>query len=101
RAEDGSLDLSTLRFALNGAEPIDPDAVALFTESGARFGLRSECVVAAYGMAETALGVSFAPIETGLQVDVVDAEQLEAHRRAVTVSGDNEGRPTRRFPLLG
>jgi fatty-acyl-CoA synthase len=101
RAEDGSLDLSTLRFALNGAEPIDPEAVATFTESGARFGLRPECVVAAYGMAETALGVSFAPIETGLQVDVIDAEQLEGHRRAVPVSGDNDGRPVRRFPLLG
>ncbi|GAA5151454.1 fatty acyl-AMP ligase [Pseudonocardia eucalypti] len=98
RAEDGSLDLSTLRFALNGAEPIDPDAVASFTDAGARFGLRAECVVAAYGMAETALGVSFAPIETGLRVDIIDAEALEAEKRAVPASGD---RPARRFPLLG
>jgi fatty-acyl-CoA synthase len=100
RAEDGSLDLSSMRFALNGAEPIDPDAVAAFTDAGARFGLRAECVVAAYGMAETALGVSFAPIETGLRVDSIDAEELEARRRAVPgpVSGD---RPVRRFPLLG
>ena len=100
RAEDGSLDLSTMRFALNGAEPIDPDAVALFTEAGARFGLRRECVVAAYGMAETALGVSFAPIETGLQVDVIDADELEAHRRAVPAGADPD-HPVRRFPLLG
>ncbi len=67
RADDGSLDLSTLRIALNGAEPIDPDAVAAFTAAGARFGLRPESVLAAYGMAETALGVSFAPIDTGLR----------------------------------
>ena len=40
RADDGSLDLSTLRFALNGAEPIDPAAVTAFTAAGARFGLR-------------------------------------------------------------
>jgi fatty-acyl-CoA synthase len=39
---DEPLDLSTLRFALNGAEPIDPDAVAAFTAAGARFGLRPE-----------------------------------------------------------
>ena len=83
RADDGSLDLSTLRFALNGAEPIDPDAVAAFTAAGARFGLRPDVVVAAYGMAETALGVSFAPVDTGLQVDHIDADALEAHRRAV------------------
>jgi fatty-acyl-CoA synthase len=100
RADDGSLDLSSMRFALNGAEPIDPDAVTAFTDAGARFGLRRECVVAAYGMAETALGVSFAPIETGLQVDVIDAEQLESHRQAVPVAADGE-RPVRRFPLLG
>ncbi len=97
RAEEGSLDLSSLRFALNGAEPIDPDAVATFTATGARFGLRDDSVVAAYGMAETALGVSFAPIDTGLQVDHVDAEQLEVHRRAVPATYG----PTRRFPKLG
>jgi fatty-acyl-CoA synthase len=97
RAQDGSLDLSTMRFALNGAEPIDPDAVAAFTAGGARFGLRKDAVVAAYGMAETALGVSFAPIDTGLQVDHVDADALEAHRRALPAMYG----PARRFPKLG
>ncbi len=48
-------------------------------------------------MAETALGVSFAPIDTGLQVDEIDAVELEEHRRAVP-AGDG---PARRFPLLG
>jgi fatty-acyl-CoA synthase len=99
-AEDGQFDLSTLRIALNGAEPIDPDAVAAFTAAGARFGLSPRSVLAAYGMAETALGVSFAPIDTGLEVDEVDAEQLEAHRRAVPAGADPAvGR--RRFPKLG
>jgi fatty-acyl-CoA synthase len=97
RAEEGTLDLSTMRFALNGAEPIDPDAVAAFTAAGARFGLRPDSVVCAYGMAETALGVSFAPIDTGLQVDIVDAEQLESHRRALPGMYG----PERRFPKLG
>lgn len=100
RAEPGSLDLSSMRFALNGAEPIDPQAAAAFTDAGARFGLRGESVVAAYGMAETVLGVSFAPRDVGLQVDVIDAEQLEAQRRAAPVP-DAADRPVRRFPLLG
>lgn len=94
---DGPLDLSTLRIALNGAEPIDPDAVEAFVAAGKRFGLRPDSVLAAYGMAETALGVSFAPVDTGLQVDHVDADQLEAHRRAVPATYG----PTRRFPRLG
>jgi fatty-acyl-CoA synthase len=91
---DGPLDLSSLRIALNGAEPIDAAAVASFVDSGARFGLRPESVLAAYGMAETALGVAFAPVETGLAVDEIDAEQLESHRRAVPGTG-------RSFPKLG
>jgi fatty-acyl-CoA synthase len=97
RAQEGSLDLSSLRIALNGAEPIDPDAVEMFTSAGARFGLHRQSVLAAYGMAETALGVSFAPIDIGLEVDHIDAEQLESHRRAAP-AGDG---PSRRFPLLG
>jgi fatty-acyl-CoA synthase len=111
RAEEGSLDLSTLRIALNGAEPIDPEAVAAFTAGGARFGLRPESVLAAYGMAETVLGVSFAPVETGLEVDEIDAEQVEAHRRAVPAGDGTGGRKpaepagrvsrVRRFPKLG
>jgi fatty-acyl-CoA synthase len=91
---DGPLDLSSLRIAMNGAEPIDPDAVAAFTVAGARFGLRPESVLAAYGMAETALGVSFAPLDTGLEVDEIDADALETHRRAEPGNG-------RRFPKLG
>jgi fatty-acyl-CoA synthase len=93
RAE-GPLDLSSLRVALNGAEPIDAAAVGAFVEAGARFGLRPQSVLAAYGMAETALGVSFAPPMTGLDVDDIDAEQLETHRLAVPGTG-------RSFPKLG
>ena len=91
---DADLDLSSLRIALNGAEPIDPDAVGAFTDAGARFGLRPESVLCAYGMAETALGVSFAPVETGLVVDEIEADALESHRLAVPGTG-------RRFPKLG
>ncbi|MEU7819084.1 fatty acyl-AMP ligase [Pseudonocardia sp. NPDC049154] len=94
---DQELDLSSLRIALNGAEPVDPLAVGAFVDAGARFGLRPESVLCAYGMAETALGVAFAPVETGLAVDEIDADALESGRRAEPAG---EG-PTRAFPLLG
>ena len=94
---DEELDLSSLRLALNGAEPIDPASVAQFVEAGERFGLRPEAVMAAYGMAETALGVSFASLDTPLEVDEVDADALESGRVA-TPAGDG---PSRRFPKLG
>jgi fatty-acyl-CoA synthase len=91
---DGPLDLSSLRIALNGAEPIDAAAVTAFTDAGARFGLRPESVLCAYGMAETALGVAFAPVETGMAVDEIDADALESRRLAVPGTD-------RRFPRLG
>jgi len=91
---DGELDLSSLRIALNGAEPIDPVAVGALVDAGARFGLRPESVLCAYGMAETALGVAFAPVETGLAVDEIDADDLETRRLATPGNG-------RSFPKLG
>jgi fatty-acyl-CoA synthase len=94
---DADLDLSSLRIALNGAEPVDPDAVRSFTDAGARFGLPPESVLCAYGMAETALGVAFAPVETGLAVDEIDADALETQHRAVPGGGG----AVRRFPKLG
>ncbi|WP_447005569.1 fatty acyl-AMP ligase [Saccharothrix isguenensis] len=97
--DDGAFDLSKLRIALNGAEPIDPGAVKSFTDAGERFGLRPESVLCAYGMAETTLGVAFAPVFSGIAVDVVDPEQLEAGHRAVPVPADSPN--ARAFPLLG
>ncbi|MGH3823088.1 MAG: fatty acyl-AMP ligase [Pseudonocardiaceae bacterium] len=96
---DEQYDLSSLRFALNGAEPIDPAAVRSFTAAGARFGLPETCTVCAYGMAETTLGVSFAPWGVGMQVDTVDADALETRRRAEPA--EPSASHVRAFPRLG
>lgn len=80
-----NLDLSCLRFALNGAEPVDVAAVESFLSAGAPFGLSATAVVPAYGMAEATLGVSFHPWGTPLAVDTVDADALEQDRRAIPV----------------
>src|SRR6185312_11950763 len=96
---DERFDLSSLRFSLNGAEPIEPAAVRAFLTAGARFGLPETCMVCAYGMAETSLGVSFAPQGIGMQVDIVNAESLETRRRADPAGGSGPG--VRAFPRLG
>ncbi|HEX4703446.1 MAG TPA: fatty acyl-AMP ligase [Pseudonocardiaceae bacterium] len=95
--DDDAYDLSRLRLALNGAEPIDEAAVRGFVEAGARFKMPAECVLAAYGMAEATLAVSFAPLCSGLSVDVIDADELETNNRAVPATTGN----TRAFSLLG
>lgn len=100
--EAPALDLSTLRFALNGAEPVDVDAVEAFLTAGAAFGLPSTAMVPAYGMAEATLGVSFHPWGTPRQVDTVDGRTVEHERRAVPVAGDApEPAQPRRYPVLG
>jgi len=113
-ARADGLDLSSLRFALNGAEPIDVGAVRAFLAAGARFGLSGNAVVPAYGMAEATLAISFHPWGTPLEVDTVDALALEEQHRAVPINGsapsensaaggpraDGTGE-TRTFPVLG
>ncbi len=98
--DDAGYDLSSMRLALNGAEPIDEKAVALFTESGARFGLAPECVFPAYGMAEGTLAISFPRPFTGLRLDYIDADELESGRRAVPVEPSSSP-SVRSFALLG
>ena len=95
------LDLSSMRFALNGAEPIDVRSVAAFLRAGEAFGLPATAVVCAYGMAEATLGVSFHPWGTPMEVDTIAADALENERRADPVRSDTEGVAARSFPVLG
>jgi fatty-acyl-CoA synthase len=97
QAEPGQFDLSTLRFALSGAEPVDPADVDDLIDAGKPFGLRASAILPAYGMAETTLAVSFSPCGAGLIVDEVDADLLGALRRAVPATHGN----TRRLASLG
>ncbi|AKN16312.1 long-chain-fatty-acid--CoA ligase [Mycobacterium haemophilum DSM 44634] len=97
QAKPGQFDLSTLRFALSGAEPVDPADVEDLCDAGAPFGLKPEAILPAYGMAETTLAVSFSECNAGLVVDEVDADLLAALRRAVPATKGN----TRRLASLG
>ncbi|MDQ1318956.1 MAG: fatty-acyl-CoA synthase [Actinomycetota bacterium] len=97
QAKPGEFDLSTLRFALSGAEPVDPADVEDLLDAGKPFGLKPEAILPAYGMAETTLAVSFSECNAGLVVDEVDADLLAALRQAVPASKGN----TRRLATLG
>ena len=91
RQRKDTLDLSSLRIGLNGAEPVDPATVRAFIEAGARHGLRPGSVFPAFGMAEVAIGGTFPEPMAGLRTDVVDAAVLEAEGRAVPVESGVEG----------
>jgi fatty-acyl-CoA synthase len=97
QAQPGQFDLSTLRFALSGAEPVEPADVEDLLDAGKPFGLKPSAILPAYGMAETTLAVSFSECNAGLVVDEVDADLLAALRQAVPATKGN----TRRLATLG
>ena len=97
QATPGQFDLSTLRFALSGAEPVEPADVEDLIDAGKSFGLNPTAILPAYGMAETVLAVSFSKCGAGLVVDEVDADLLAALRQAVPATKGN----TRRLASLG
>jgi fatty-acyl-CoA synthase len=97
QAQPGQFDLSSLRWALSGAEQVDPADVEDLCDAGKPFGLKPEAILPAYGMAETTVAVSFSDCGAGLIVDEVDTDLLAALHRAVPASSGN----TTRFATLG
>jgi fatty-acyl-CoA synthase len=99
-SQPGEFDLSSLRWALSGAEQVEPAVVEALCEAGARFGLRPEAILPAYGMAETTVAVSFSECRGGLVVDEVDADILAVLHRAVPATTGNVRRLATLGPLL-
>ncbi|MEU7763931.1 fatty acyl-AMP ligase [Nocardia sp. NPDC049190] len=104
QADDGALDLSSVRYMWNGAEPVDPDTMDALADAGQRFGLNPMALTPVYGMAETTLAVSIPDPGHGQVLDVIDADLLEALGKAVPVPDDpghEHGHNIRRLPTLG
>ena len=101
QAKPGEFDLSSLRWALSGAEQVEPADVEYLCEAGKPFGLRREAILPAYGMAETTVAVSFSQCGGGLVVDEVDADLLAALHRAVPATSGKTTRLATLGPLLG
>lgn len=89
RSSKEKLDLSRLRIALNGAEPVDPAGVRAFTAAAMEHGMNPGAIFPAFGMAETAIAGSFPAPGSGLRTDIVDSEILESEHRAVEVPLDH------------
>lgn len=81
-----SLDLSCVRVAGLGADMIRPSVTRNFSEVFAPAGFREQAFLASYGLAECTLAVSFAPVNKGIEVDVVDEKRLAVENLADPVS---------------
>ncbi len=91
REEDrDKFDLSAWRIAGAGAEKIRPEPLAQFSELLADSGFSDKAFLACYGMAECSLGISFAPLHQGLDVDLIDGERLAEDHVAIPINSDNK-----------
>ena len=77
------LDLSSWRFAFNGAEPVSATTMLEFQQRFARYGLRPQALAPVYGLAETSLGLTFPPPGRGLIVDRIDRQAFSRSGRAL------------------
>src|SRR5271170_4405213 len=79
------LDLSSMRYMLNGAEPVNPATLERFSGRFARHGFDRRALMPVYGLAENSVAVSFTPPMRGWRVDWLDRAALENDGRAVSV----------------
>ncbi len=81
------LDLSSLRVAGCGAEPIRARSLNDFAAKLGPVGFDRRAFVPSYGMAEATLAVTFVPLGQGLRTDSVDAEALTTGHAKVQDEG--------------
>ncbi len=83
----GALDLSPLRVAGSGAEPIRAKTLEAFATHFAPAGFDRKAFLPCYGMAESTLAITFHTLGTPMRVDRVDPVALR-EGRAVPAEGD-------------
>jgi acyl carrier protein len=91
RIDDAELDgveLSSWRFAFNGAEPVSPETMSAFEARFAQWGLRAP-IAPVYGLAEASVGLAFTPPGEPRRVDLLDREAFTRTGRAVPARDDD------------
>ena len=86
RIEEGTLkglDLSSWRLAFNGAEPVSPQTLRNFCHRFAPYGFRPEALAPVYGLAESAVGLTFPPLGRGPLIDRIQKDAFQDQGLAV------------------
>jgi 1-acyl-sn-glycerol-3-phosphate acyltransferase len=83
------IDLSSLRVAICGAEPVSARTMRAFAERFASYGFDARALTPVYGLAENTLGLTFSPLGRGMRVDRISRTYLAASRRAVPAAPDD------------
>ncbi len=77
------LDLSSWRFAFNGAGPVSPDTMRAFSEKFKKYSFDENAMSPVYGLAENTVGVAFTPPGTPWRMDRLDRDIFSRTGEAV------------------
>jgi 1-acyl-sn-glycerol-3-phosphate acyltransferase len=83
-ADIEGVDLGSLRLMANGAEPVSAQTLRRFTQRFRPYGFRPEAMRPAYGLAESAVGLTLSPLGHVPLIDRVNRDALS--RRGVAES---------------
>jgi len=83
------LDLSSWRFAFNGAEPVSPATLRGFEKRFAPFCFQASAMAPVYGLAEASVGLAFPPLNRGPLIDRVKRDELSLSGIAEPAAADD------------
>ncbi len=87
-ADIEGLDLSSWRYAFNGAEPVSPDTITAFRDRFAKYGLSAGAIAPVYGLAESSVGLAIAPPGRGALIDRVRRDPFMSAGQAIPAGAD-------------
>ena len=99
--EDRELDLSSWRGAGIGGDMVRPEPLTKFSELFGPMGFRESAFTPSYGMAETTLAATFAPLGQGLLTHKIDMRRYETTSEAVEATDLTPVVDTRSFVACG
>ncbi len=101
RARADDFDLSKWRVAGIGGEMVRADILERFAETFKPSGFDRRAFVASYGLAESTLAISFAALDTGIQVDAIVKRDYILTGRARPGEAANDSEEVRPFVFCG
>ncbi|GLQ19414.1 fatty acyl-AMP ligase [Algimonas porphyrae] len=98
---DRELDLSSWRAAGIGGDMVRPEPLTEFAKLFGPMGFAESAFTPSYGMAETTLAATFAPLGQGLVKHTIDMRRYERTSEAVAATDVTPGEDTRTFVACG
>lgn len=95
------LELSSLRVAMSGAEPVRARHMKLFNQRFSPYGLREHVFMPVYGLSEATLGVTFSEPGEPVKIDAINRKTLELRGEIAPLPSDASYQPYERMHLVG